>query len=156
MTGLRRLTGLTGALREQAKIRAHLSQVDVNSRQPGDAIAAATAAAPAFLLAALTVSIALCRRVPDPPVADHAVLELTLRELRGHPLLLGAYSRFGWYHPGPLWLYSLAPFLALLSHNPFALNVGAGIINLLATSHLMRRVGDKWRTPTSGWPEQLH
>lgn len=45
------------------------------------------------------------------PVQDQAVLDLRLRDLgRGEPLLVGAFSRFGWSHPGPTWFVVLAPF----------------------------------------------
>lgn len=48
------------------------------------------------------------------PVQDQAVLELRLQDLaHGHVPLLGAFSRYGWSHPGPIWFYALAPFRIL-------------------------------------------
>lgn len=49
------------------------------------------------------------------PVGDPAVLDLHLRDLLdgGDFPLVGAYSRFGWSHPGPVWFYALAPFHAV-------------------------------------------
>jgi hypothetical protein len=44
---------------------------------------------------------------------------------------LGAYSRFGWSHPGPLFFYFAAPLYELLSEHGPALNLFALISNLL-------------------------
>lgn len=49
------------------------------------------------------------------PVQDQAVLDLRVRELLAGDLpALGAFSRYGWSHPGPVWFYVLAPFRAVL------------------------------------------
>jgi hypothetical protein len=48
------------------------------------------------------------------PIQDQAVLDMRVRGLlhgRDVPLV-GAFSRFGWSHPGPIWFYVLAPFRA--------------------------------------------
>ncbi len=39
---------------------------------------------------------------------DPALLELGVRAVGRHAVLVGPYSRFGWNHPGPLYLYWLA------------------------------------------------
>lgn len=45
------------------------------------------------------------------PVQDQAVLDLRLRDLTSLDApLVGAFSRFGWSHPGPVWFVVLAPF----------------------------------------------
>ena len=49
------------------------------------------------------------------PIQDQAVLDMRVRDLiRGRDVpLVGAFSRFGWSHPGPIWFYVLAPFRAI-------------------------------------------
>ena len=46
------------------------------------------------------------------PVQDQAVLDLRVRDLLAwnDPPTSGAFSRYGWSHPGPAWFYLLAPF----------------------------------------------
>jgi hypothetical protein len=39
--------------------------------------------------------------------ADQALIELQVRDIGHHAVLLGPYSRFGWFHPGPLLYYLL-------------------------------------------------
>ena len=70
---------------------------------------------------------------------DGAMMELyTIHALHGAQRL-GAYSQFGWRHPGPLLFYLLAPAYALSGRSPFGLNVGALLINV-ASLALMTRV----------------
>ena len=54
-------------------------------------------------------AIALVARVGSDyrPSADEAWIELQIRDIGHHPVLLGPYSRFGWFHPGPLLYYLL-------------------------------------------------
>lgn len=48
------------------------------------------------------------------PVQDQAVLHMRMTDLfSGELPLLGAFSRYGWSHPGPVWFYVLAPFRVL-------------------------------------------
>src|SRR5690349_14036789 len=42
------------------------------------------------------------------PFADIALIELGIRDVGRHVVLLGVYSRFGWRHPGPMLFYLLA------------------------------------------------
>jgi hypothetical protein len=42
------------------------------------------------------------------PFADEATIESLVRDVGRHWLLLGPYSRFGWFHPGPMLYYLLA------------------------------------------------
>lgn len=77
------------------------------------------------------------------PVGDAALIELnTLRALDGQ-LLLGAYSRFGWHHPGPLPFYWLAPFYGLAGRTSAGLVTGVLVTNIaclaLVATLLMRR-----------------
>ena len=100
-----------------------------------------------FLLSAVVcVSlIALARRAVDAPAtSDTAVIEsYTLLASRGE-LLLGAYSRFQWHHPGPLYFYLLAPFYVLSGEKTAGLNAGAaamaiGSLALIAAVLIRRR-----------------
>jgi len=68
------------------------------------------------------------------PLADAALLEIyTKRALRGE-LLVGAYSRFGWHHPGPIYFYFQAPFYALSDLRSAGLNAGAFTLGFCAVS----------------------
>ena len=88
----------------------------------------------AVLLALLCLSIALTSQpsaqqwVP----ADLAIFELHTRNAAAGQQLLGAYSQYGWSHPGPLPFYALLPFYVLGGHGQHALNGGALAVNLLA------------------------
>jgi len=67
---------------------------------------------------------------PTWPVADFALLEIyTMHAERGQQLL-GAYSQYGWYHPGPLLFYLLAPFYIIGGRTRYGLELGALAINL--------------------------
>ena len=54
-------------------------------------------------------AIALMARVGDDyfPSADQAWIELQIRDIGRRSVLLGPYSRFGWFHPGPVLYYLL-------------------------------------------------
>ena len=63
---------------------------------------------------------------------DVAVIEIqTLHALKGTQLL-GPYSRFEWNHPGPAYLYALAPTYELLGRTRAGIRVGALVVTLLA------------------------
>ena len=67
-------------------------------------------AAVALALVPLVASaIALIVRVGDDylPSADQAWIELQVRDIGQRSVLLGPYSRFGWFHPGPILYYLL-------------------------------------------------
>jgi hypothetical protein len=88
----------------------------------------------ALAIAAIGVALVVIARSASPmyPLSDEALIELaTLNTLSG-PQLLGAYSRFGWNHPGPMLFYLLAPIYALSGHATAALSAGALAINLAA------------------------
>jgi hypothetical protein len=79
------------------------------------------------------------------PYGDQAILELNVRDVGHHTVLLGQYSRFGWYHPGPLAAYLLAVPYHLLAGAHQSLSIGALLIagSSLAGSVLLirRRAG---------------
>lgn len=58
-------------------------------------------------------------------------------------LLVGAYSRFQWHHPGPLYFFLLAPFYVLSGEKTVGLNAGAAAIAIASMALiawvLMRR-----------------
>ncbi len=61
-----------------------------------------------------------------------AISELyTIHALEGHQLL-GAYSQYGWHHPGPLLFYCFAPFYALTGQSTLGIDASALFINLLS------------------------
>jgi len=63
---------------------------------------------------------------------DGALLELyTVHASRGQ-WALGPYSRFGWYHPGPFYIYLLVPFYLASGQHPLGLTAGAVAINVVA------------------------
>jgi hypothetical protein len=54
-------------------------------------------------------AVALVARVGGDyhPSADQALIELQIRDIGHQSVLLGPYSRFGWFHPGPILYYLL-------------------------------------------------
>jgi hypothetical protein len=68
---------------------------------------------------------------------DQAVLELLLREAMRGSHLLGPYSQFNWYHPGPLYFYVLAPFYALSGGTTSSLYLAASVLSLACVAGLL-------------------
>ena len=79
------------------------------------------------------------------PAADFALIELQVRAVGTHANpLVGAWSRFGWQHPGPILFYLLAIPYRLAGTAPFGLQFGAAVINGAAITGcvaLVRRHG---------------
>jgi hypothetical protein len=66
-------------------------------------------------------------------VGDIALIELRTRDvLSAHPPLVGAYSRYGWSHPGPLEFYMFALPYRLLGGDALALRLTALLFNVAA------------------------
>jgi hypothetical protein len=64
------------------------------------------------------------------PNADLAAIELRVRDVGGaRTPLLGAYSRYGWNHPGPLMFYVLAVPYRLLGAPSWGLLASAVLVN---------------------------
>lgn len=83
----------------------------------------------ALLLCA--VLLALARGAADAPsTSDTAVIESYVRLASEGRLFVGAYSRYQWHHPGPLYFYLLAPLYRLGGSSSAALNAGAAILSL--------------------------
>jgi hypothetical protein len=76
---------------------------------------------------------------------DLAFLGIYTRLALDGRLLVGAYSRFHWHHPGPIYFYVLAPLYWLTGQQPQSLAWTASLINLssvwLILSRLKRRGG---------------
>ncbi len=86
----------------------------------------------ACLLAAGPLVVLAVRLLAGPALTwagDQALVELGIREAGAFHRSLGVYSRFGWNHPGPVWLYLLAGPYRLLGGDGRAL--GAAV----AASH---------------------
>jgi hypothetical protein len=75
-------------------------------------------------------------------VGDEALLEIyTLQAAQGR-LQVGAYSRFGWNHPGPAWFYAFAPGYVVSGYREGSLFATTLILNLasvIALLWLLRR-----------------
>src|SRR4051794_9706740 len=66
---------------------------------------------------------------------DVALTEIAVRDVGGvHTPLLGAYSRYGWHHPGPLYFMALAVPYRLLGSDGSALAAGAVVVNAVAAA----------------------
>ncbi len=90
--------------------------------------------------------------VPTWPVRDGAMTELyTIHATHGSQLL-GAFSQFGWHHPGPLFFYLLAPLYVLGGRSVAAFDAGALAINL-ASAGVIIWVMARRKEPSSFVPE---
>jgi hypothetical protein len=68
--------------------------------------------------------------VPTWPVGDGALIELYTMNAGHGTQFLGAYSQYGWHHPGPLLFYLLLPLYVLGGGSVAALDSGALVVNL--------------------------
>ena len=102
-----------------------------------------------LLLAALPALFGLgalaWKRDAPSPIGDDAVFALVVDAVGRHEVLLGAFSRFGWFHPGPMAAYLMAVPYRLLDGAPEALMIGAlvigGISSVAAVGLVLRRAG---------------
>lgn len=79
---------------------------------------------------------------------DNATLEIrVLHALRGAQWV-GAYSRYGWSHPGPLYFYLLAPVYAIAGRSTLSLSMAALAINSVT---LVWLVSALCRSTRSAW-----
>jgi hypothetical protein len=77
------------------------------------------------------------------PLHDFALLELAVRDIGTVDTpLVGAYSRYGWSHPGPMLTYVLAVPYRLTGQSSLGLLAGAVIVNLGA---VVASIGVAWR-----------
>jgi hypothetical protein len=80
------------------------------------------------------------------PAGDSALIELQVRAVgtRATPLV-GAWSRFGWQHPGPILFYLLAVPYRLFGTAPFGMQLGAALINGVAIATAVLLVARRGR-----------
>ena len=88
-------------------------------------------------VALLLMPLAARSAVDSPSISDVAVIESYTRMAAEGHLLLGAYSRFQWHHPGPLGFYLLAPFYVGSGAKNAGLNAGAGAVNIACIAFVM-------------------
>ena len=79
-------------------------------------------------------AIALVARVGDDyrPSADQAWIELQIRDIGRRSVLLGPYSRFGWFHPGPILYYLLWLPYRITGSTSLSLGFAALTLNAVA------------------------
>ncbi|HEY2427702.1 MAG TPA: hypothetical protein VGI06_02140 [Acidimicrobiales bacterium] len=100
--------------------------------------APAIAAGAPFLVMLVTLAV---QRPAITAYGDRAVTALEVRDLlRGHQLL-GAYSRFGWHHPGPAFLLPLAAADVVLGGAHWALDAGMLAAGAVVAAALVLVVG---------------
>ena len=113
-------------------------------------LARARRAAPVAFAAAVLVGATVDSFRTWYPHGDLAVFGFRLDDVTSHPPLVGAYSRYGWSHPGPLLYYALwAPYQA----------VGGGARGLLVATlcwHALGAAACLWfagrcRRPRRSW-----
>lgn len=73
-------------------------------------------------------------------VGDAALLELNVIAALGGDQFLGAYSQYGWHHPGPLFSYWLAAFYAVGGKSAAAMSAGALLLNLVCLQSILASV----------------
>jgi hypothetical protein len=97
---------------------------------------AAPAAIVLALVPLLTSAVSMAVRVGTSyhPQADQAWIELQIRDIGHLPVLLGPYSRFGWFHPGPLLYYVLWLPYRLTGSTSVSLVIGALVVNGIAVA----------------------
>jgi hypothetical protein len=63
------------------------------------------------------------------PNTDWAIFELRARDVFDHGVFVGAYSRYGWNHPGPLLFYVLAVPYKLMGSRSISMHITALLVN---------------------------
>ena len=89
-----------------------------------------------FLVAAILLLTKIGGRYH--PGGDFATIELQVRDVGRHPVLIGLFSRADWHHPGPTFFYLLAVPYRLLGSMSVSLSAGALIVNAAALAALAR------------------
>ncbi len=100
-----------------------------------------------LVLVPLVVSaVIVLSHTPAAAIRDQALMELRVRDVGVHPVLLGLYSRDGWSHPGPLVFVTLAIPYRVLGESTSGMVIGALGINALSVVGMVaigRRVGGR-------------
>ncbi|MEZ5209188.1 MAG: hypothetical protein R2690_19965 [Acidimicrobiales bacterium] len=83
----------------------------------------------------IVVAVIVALRTDWTPVADWALIDVEVRGVgTAATPLIGAYSRFGWNHPGPGMWYLLAVPTRLLGGSPSALLAAAAVAHGIAAA----------------------
>lgn len=121
-----------------------------SEEQPEDRLASILANIAAALVALPMLVVIVTRWGSDYfPVQDLAVIDLRLRDVLSLDVpLVGAYSQFGWNHPGPALYLILKPFLLLSGGAAWGMVVGSAVIHgvtLISTVVIAKRsAGPRW------------
>jgi len=86
---------------------------------------------------------------------DRAILALTARDAWSAPVLLGAYSRFYWHHPGPLYFYVLNVLGTIFGGQTVGLVLGATAINVAAAVGILVLAHRRGGRPLLVWASLL-
>ena len=79
--------------------------------------------------------------------SDTAIFEIDVRNAAHGQQAVGAYSQYGWSHPGPLAFYAFVPFYQWGGQSQFALNGAAFAINMITLALIAWIAGRQ----ASGW-----
>ena len=79
--------------------------------------------------------------------SDPAIFEIDVRNAAHGQQAVGAYSQYGWSHPGPLVFYAFVPFYQWGGKSQFALNGAAFAVNVIALALIAWIAGRR----SSGW-----
>lgn len=83
------------------------------------------------VIAILSWLVPVLRSMPQTyPENDHGNLLLYTHLASRGDLSVGAYSRFGWNHPGPAYFYVMAPLYMLTDHHAFSMRWTVLALNL--------------------------
>ena len=98
----------------------------------------------------LPVLVVVCTRAGRDylPTQDFAVLDLRVRDVWSTDIpLVGAYSRFGWNHPGPAMYWLIAPLSLITGKAAWATLVGSALLQGVAigfTARVAWKLGGVW------------
>lgn len=95
----------------------------------------------------LVVAAIVALRSTDLATSDWALTELRIRDVGGsNTPLTGPYSRYDWYHPGPLLFWLLAPVYRLGGASAGSMHAAAAVLNaavVVGACVLARRLGGR-------------
>ena len=102
----------------------------------------------AALLVTIPIVVAALRIFASDFIAtgDIAATELRVRDVFHHPVLLGAYSRFGWHHPGPALFWFLAPPYTVAGSHSWALPISICVLNIICVIVITLKLSRKFGT----------
>lgn len=104
------------------------------THRPSPRLVASVIGASLAAVAWMAVPAYVAGMAPQHAWGDGALLELYTHYVHEGVWELGPYSRYGWYHPGPLLFRLLWPLYERAGLHPFALNGAALLINLGAVA----------------------